>query len=73
MEIEARINSDVIKEGVREQYHFNVKNINYSTEYSEIDKNTDNETVDFSRLMAEGIAIESQSVNVKKGTTYEYC
>lgn len=71
MEIEARVNSDVIKEGVREQYHFNVKNINYSTEYSEIDKNTDNETVDFSRLMAEGIAIESQSVDVKKGTTYE--
>lgn len=71
MEIEARVNSDVIKEGIREQYHFNVKNINYLTEYSEIDKNTDNKMVDFSRLMVEGIAIESQSVDVKKGTTYE--
>lgn len=71
MEIEARVNSDVIKEGIRGQYHFNVKNINYSTEYSEVDKNTENETVDFSRLMSEGIAIESQSVDVKKGTTYE--
>lgn len=71
MEIEARVNSDVIKEGIRGQYHFNVKNINYSTEYSEVDKNTENETVDFSRLMKEGIAIESQSVDVKKGTTYE--
>ena len=71
MEIEARVNSDVIKEGIRGQYHFDVKNINYSTEYSEVDKNTENETVDFSRLMTEGIAIESQSVNVKKGTTYE--
>lgn len=71
MEIEARVNSDVIKEGMRGQYHFNVKNINYSTEYSEVDKNTENETVDFSRLMKEGIAIESQSVDVKKGTTYE--
>lgn len=71
MEIEARVNSDVIKEGIRGQYHFNVKNINYSTEYSEVDKNTENETVDFSRLMTEGIAIESQSVDVKKGTTYE--
>lgn len=71
MEIEARVNSDVIKEGMRGQYHFNVKNINYSTEYSEVDKNTENETVDFSRLMTEGIAIESQSVDVKKGTTYE--
>ena len=71
MEIEARVNSDVIKEGIRGQYHFNVKNINYSTEYLEVDKNTENETVDFSRLMTEGIAIESQSVDVKKGTTYE--
>lgn len=71
MEIEARVNSDVIKEGIRGQYHFNVKNINYSTEYSEVDKNTENETVDFSRLMTEGIAIESQSVDVKKSTTYE--
>lgn len=71
MEIEARVNSDVIKEGIRGQYHFNVKNINYSTEYSEVDKNTEKETVDFSRLMSEGIAIESQSVDVKKGTTYE--
>ncbi len=71
MEIEARVNSDVIKEGIRGQYHFNVKNINYSTEYSEVDKNTENEKVDFSRLMMEGIAIESQSVDVKKGTTYE--
>lgn len=71
MEIEARINSDVIIEGNRKQYHFNVKNINYLTEYSEVEKKSDNETVDFSRLMSEGIAIESQSVDVKKGTTYE--
>lgn len=71
MEIEARVNSDVIKEGIRGRYHFNVKNINYSIEYSEIDKNTSNETVDFSRLMVEGIAIESQSVDVKQDTTYE--
>lgn len=71
MEIEARVNSDVIQEGIRGKYHFNVKNINYSTEYSEVDKKIENETVDFSRLMVEGIAIESQSVDVKKGTTYE--
>lgn len=71
MEIEARVNSDVIIEGNRKQYHFNVKNINYLTEYSEVEKNSDNATVDFSRLMSEGIAIESQSVDVKKGTTYE--
>lgn len=36
-----------------------------------MEKTLENETVDFTRLMSEGIALESQSVDIKKGTTYE--
>lgn len=71
MEIETRVCSSVVSKGNREQYHFTVKNINYSTEKTEIEKSSENATVDFTRLMSEGIDIESQSIDIKKGTTYE--
>lgn len=71
LEIEMRIHSTALSKGIREQYHFSVKNINYLTEQTEVEKTLENETVDFTRLMSEGIAIESQSVDIKKGTTYE--
>lgn len=71
LEIETRVNSTVLTSGDRCNYHFSVKNINYSIKQSETDKITDSNTVDFSRLMHEGIALESQSVRVEKGTTYE--
>ena len=71
LEIEARINSVVINTGEREKYHFEVKNINYDTKKSEIDKETDSFKFDFSRLLEEGIVLESQSVIVEKGTIYE--
>lgn len=71
LEIETRVNSVTITEGVRSEYHFSVKNINYSTEQTEIEKASESGSVDFSRLMTEGIALESQSVEVERGTTYE--
>lgn len=71
LEIEARINSTVITDGERSAYHFLVKNINYSTEQTTTDKLAQSGSVDFSRLLTEGIVLESQSVEVERGTTYE--
>ena len=71
LEIEARINSVVITEGTRSVYHFSAKNINYSTEQITVDKQAEPGSIDFTRLMKEGIVLESQSVEVERGTTYE--
>lgn len=71
LEIEARVNSVIIKTGEREKYNFEVKNINYDTQKKEVEKKSDNKVVDFSRLLQEGIVLESQSIVVEKGTTYE--
>ena len=71
LEIEARINSVVINSGDRSKYHFSVKNIDYTVEQVEVEKQTESNAVDFTRLMTEGIVLESQSVEVQSGTTYE--
>lgn len=71
LEIETRVVSSVITSGTRSEYHYSVKNINYSTEFTEVEKINETNTVDFTRLLREGIALESQSVEVEKGTTYE--
>jgi len=71
LEIETRVVSSVITSGTRSEYHYSVKNINYSTEFTEVEKTNETNTVDFTRLLREGIALESQSVEVEKGTTYE--
>ena len=71
LEIEKRVVSSVITSGTRSEYHYSVKNINYSTEFTEVEKTNETNTVDFTRLLKEGIALESQSVEVEKGTTYE--
>lgn len=71
LEIETRVSSVSLSTGTRSQYHFVVKNINYTTEQTAVDKVSENGTVDFSRLVSEGIALESQSVQIEKGTTYE--
>jgi len=71
LEIEARVNSVTINSGIRNQYHFAVRNINYSTEQTEIEKPVESNSVDFTRLLTEGIVIDSQSIKVDRGTTYE--
>lgn len=71
LEIETRVTSNVITSGDRSEYHYSVKNINYSTELTEVEKTNETNTVDFTRLITEGIALESQSVEIEKGTTYE--
>ena len=57
--------------GTRSEYHFSVRNINYSSEQTTVDKPAETGSVDFTRLTKEGIVLESQSVEVEKGTTYE--
>lgn len=71
LEIEARVNSVIIKDGERGKYNFDVKNINYDTQKNEVEKKSESKVVDFSRLLKEGIVLESQSIVVEKGTTYE--
>ena len=71
LEVEARVSSDVLASGERSKYHFTVRNIDYSTEQVEVPKKSESDSVDFTRLLSEGIVLESQSVVVEKGTTYE--
>lgn len=71
LEIETRVYSTVINSGTRSEYHFSVRNINYSTEQTEVEKTMESGSVDFTRLLTEGIALESQSIEVERGTTYE--
>ena len=71
LEIETRVYSTVINSGTRNEYHFSVRNINYSTEQTEVEKTIESGSVDFTRLLTEGIALESQSIEVERGTTYE--
>lgn len=71
LEIETRVASSVITSGSRSEYHYSVKNINYLTEQMEVERNSESNVVDFSRLLTEGIALESQAVKIEKGTTYE--
>lgn len=71
LEIETRVQSTVILDNSRSEFHFSVKNINYTTEQTEVEKISESNSMDFTRLMTEGIALESQSVEIEKGTTYE--
>lgn len=71
LEIETRVQSTVILDNSRSEFHFSVKNINYTTEQTEVEKISESNSMDFTRLMTEGIAFESQSVEIEKGTTYE--
>ena len=71
LEIETRISSAVLETGERSKYHFDVYNINYSNEPIEIENSADNKTWNYSRLLTEGIALESQSLIVERGTTFD--
>lgn len=67
LEIETKVTSQVLKEGDRAEYNFEVYNIDYAKEQKEIPHAPKNEmTFDF--LMKNGIPLESQSVEVGKDT-----
>lgn len=71
LEIETKLRSNIISDGVRVDYNFTVHNIMFSSESTEIDSSADGKTFDFSRLKKEGIALESQTIEITRKTGYE--
>lgn len=71
LEIETRVDSIAVKNGERYKYHFCVKNINYLTNPIEVEKIAERDSLDFDRIMKEGIPLESQSVMTEQKTTFE--
>ena len=70
LEIETIINSQVLKDGERSKYNFEVYNIDYTKEQKEIPHTPKNE-MSFDSLIKNGIPLESQSIIVKKDTDFE--
>lgn len=71
LEIETRVQSDIIKKGKRSEYNFEVHNLNYDREEIEIGHEKDQEVYNFSRIEKEGIKLESQVDVVQRETTFE--
>jgi len=70
LEIETKINSQVLKEGERSKYNFEVYNIDYTRNPKEIPHKPKNEMT-FDSLMQKGVPLEAQSIVVKKDTDFE--
>lgn len=70
LEIERRLESHVLTEGDRAQYHFTLSNLNYLHQQSEVETLRENQVLDFSRMAEEGIALESQSIEKREETSY---
>lgn len=71
LEIETKLRSNVISSGIRVDYNFTVHNIKFISNSTEVDSSADGQTFDFSRLKKEGIALESQVIEVTRKTSYE--
>jgi len=71
LEIEKRIYSTVLTDGDRASYHFNIFNIGSVNDPVEVTYESESKTMDFSRLLSEGIVLESQEIIVTKETEYE--
>lgn len=70
LEIETRINSQVLLTTERSKYNFEVYNIDYTKEQKQVDHIPKND-MNFDSLMKNLIPLESQSVIVKKDTEFE--
>ena len=69
LEIEKRINSEVLTNGERSKYNFTLYNLDYSK--TEVEKkHENNERYDFSRIEKEGIKLTSQVIEAEQGTTF---
>ena len=71
LEIETRIYSEILLEGERSKYNFEVYNLDYSKEEVEVEHKRDEEIFNYTRIEKEGIKLESQVEVVDKETTYE--
>lgn len=70
LEIETRISSQVLSNGERSKYNFEVYNIDYTKEQKEV-PHTQKDEMTFDSLMENLIPLESQSVIIKKDTEFE--
>jgi len=70
LEIETRIISEVVKNGDRSKYNFDVYNLDYTKEEVEVEHKP-NPVVNYSRIEKEGIKLDSQVIQTEKGTSYE--
>ncbi len=70
LEIETKINSQILLEGKRAKYNFDVYNIDYTKDPKEIPHKPKDEMT-FDSLMKKGIPLESQSIIIKKDTEFE--
>lgn len=70
LEIETKLSSQVLKDGERSKYNFEVYNIDYTKEQKETPHVPKNEMT-FDSLVQNGIPLESQSTIVKKDTDFE--
>lgn len=70
LEIEKRVYSKPTQ-GVREKFNFNLHNLNYFKEEFEVEHEGSNEVYNYSRIVSEGIKLESQVVDQVKETTFE--
>jgi type III restriction enzyme len=70
LEIETRIESEIIKSGDRNKYHFDVYNLDYTKEEIEVEHKP-NPVVNYSRIEKDGIKLDSQVTQTEKGTSYE--
>jgi type III restriction enzyme len=71
LEIEARVYSEVLSSGDRVKYNFDVYNINYKHNPEEIDNPAENTLFNYTRLLEEGIELESQALIVQKETLFD--
>lgn len=71
LEIETRINSEVLKEWDRSKYNFSVYNLDYTKEEIEIEITTKDNVMNFSRMFNDGIKLEAQVTEIEKWTTFE--
>ena len=70
LEVETRLESNVLKSGERAKYNFCVHNIDYEKIEVEIPHMNEKNSVDFSRLEKEGISLESQILESEQETSY---
>lgn len=71
LEIETRINSQVLKDWERSKYNFEVYNIDYQKIIVEENRHIPKGEMNFESLMQNGIPLESQSIIIKKDTEFE--
>ncbi len=70
LEIETRIVSEALKSGDRTKYHFDVCNLDYSKQATEIEHEPIS-VINYSHMEKQGVKLDSQVIEAEKSTLYE--